>query len=237
MAVLENSIREILGESAERRMAVIRPLKIVFTNYDENTVEQMTAQNHPGRLELGTREVPFGREIYIERDDFMEDAPRKFFRLKPGGEVRLRYAYIIQCDEVIKNDAGEVIELRCSYDPDTRSGAGTSDRKVKGTIHWVSAAHAVPIEIRLYDRLFKVPDPGSADDVMSALNPDSLETVTAQAEPAVTEGALGVAVQFERVGYFCTDSVDHEQDKPVWNRIVTLRDGWAKIEKQALQGQ
>ncbi len=237
MGVLENSIREILGETAERRMAVIKPLKIVLTNYDEDTIEQMAAQNHPGRPELGTREVPFGRELYIERDDFMEDAPRKFFRLKPGGEVRLRYAYIIRCDEVIKNDVGEVMELRCSYDPDTRSGTGTSDRKVKGTIHWVSAAHSVPIEIRLYDRLFKVPDPGSADDVMSALNPDSLQIVTAQTEPAVAEDAAGVAVQFERVGYFCTDSVDHNKDKPVWNRIVTLRDGWAKIEKQARQGQ
>ena len=197
----------------------------------------MTAQKYPGRPEVGTREVLFGREIYVERDDFMEDAPRKFFRLKPGGEVRLRYAYIIRCDEVIKDDAGEVIELRCSYDPDTRSGTGTSDRKVKGTIHWVSAEHAIAAEVRLYDRLFKVPDPGSVDDVLTALNPNSLEIVSARIEPALGDATGGVTYQFERVGYFCTDSEDHTQVSPVWNRIVTLRDGWAKIEKQALQGQ
>ncbi|MCH7853440.1 MAG: glutamine--tRNA ligase/YqeY domain fusion protein [Proteobacteria bacterium] len=237
MAVLENSIRENLGEASERRMAVMKPLKIVLTNYAADITEQLTAQNHPGRPELGTREVPFGREIYVERDDFMEDAPRKFFRLKPGGEVRLRYAYIIRCDEVIKDDAGEVIELRCSYDPDTRSGTGTSDRKVKGTIHWVSAEHAIAAEVRLYDRLFKVPDPGSVDDVLTALNPNSLEIVSARIEPALGDATGGVTYQFERVGYFCTDSEDHTQGSPVWNRIVTLRDGWAKIEKQALQGQ
>ncbi len=237
MGVLENSIRENLGESAERRLGVIRPLKIVLSNYDQDATEQMTAQNHPGRPELGTREVPFCREIYVEHDDFMEEAPRKFFRLKPGGEVRLRYAYIIRCDEVIKNDAGDVVELRCSYDPDTRSGSASSDRKVKGTIHWVSARHAVPAEVRLYDRLFKVPDPGSAENVLDALNPNSLETVTAKLEPSLAGAKNGVAYQFERIGYFCTDSTDHEKDKPVWNRIVTLRDGWAKIEKQALQGQ
>ena len=237
MAVLENSIRENLGEVAERRMAVIRPLKIVLTNYDEGVTEQLTAQNHPGRPELGTRELSFGRELYVERDDFMEEAPRKFFRLKPGGEVRLRYAYIIRCDEVIKDDAGEVIELRCSYDPDTRSGTGTSDRKVKGTIHWVSAEHAIAVEVRLYDRLFKLPNPGASEDVLSALNPDSLEVVTARIEPALEKASAGEAYQFERVGYFCTDSEDHTPASPVWNRIVTLRDGWAKIEKQALQGQ
>ena len=237
MAVLENSIRENLGEVAERRMAVMKPLKIVLTNYAADITEQLTAQNHPGRPELGTREVPFGREIYVERDDFMEDAPRKFFRLKPGGEVRLRYAYIIRCDEVIKDDAGEVIELHCSYDPDTRSGTGTSNRKVKGTIHWVSAEHAIAAEVRLYDRLFKVPDPGSVDDVLTALNPNSLEIVSARIEPALGDATGGVTYQFERVGYFCTDSEDHTQGSPVWNRIVTLRDGWAKIEKQALQGQ
>ena len=237
MGVLENSIRENLGEVAERRMGVIRPLKIVLTNYDENATEQMTAQNHPGRPELGSREVPFGREIYIERDDFMEEAPRKFFRLKPGGEVRLRYAYIIRCDEVIKNDDGEVTELRCSYDADTRSGTGTSDRKVKGTIHWVSAEHAIPAEVRLYDRLFNVPDPGSADNILDAINPNSLETVTARLEPSLAQADVDETYQFERIGYFCADCVDHKPDEPVWNRIVTLRDGWAKIEKQARQGQ
>ncbi len=237
MAVLENSIREILGEETERRMAVLRPLKVVITNYDPGSTEQMTAQNHPNRPELGERELPFTREIYIERDDFMEDAPRKFFRLKPGGEVRLRYAYIIRCDDVIKDENGDVIELHCSYDPETRSGSSQSGRKVKGTIHWVSAEHAVAAEVRLYDRLFKVPDPGAAEDVTAALNPDSLEVVQAQLEPSLEDIEQGVRVQFERSGYFMPDAVDHGPDRPVFNRIVTLRDSWAKIEKQALQGQ
>jgi glutaminyl-tRNA synthetase len=235
MGVLENSVRENLGENAERRMAVIRPLKVVLTNYPESKSEPLDALNHPNRPELGSREIPFSRELYIERDDFMEEAPRKFYRLKPGGEVRLRFAYIIRCDEVIKDEAGEVTELRCSYDPDTRSGSGTSDRKVKGTIHWVSAPHAVDAEVRLYDRLFAVPDPGSADDVHGDLNPDSLETVFAKLEPSLADEVK--AVQFERLGYFCPDSVDHAADRPVFNRIVTLRDSWAKLEKQALAGQ
>jgi len=184
MGVLENCIREALGESAERRMAVLRPLKVVLTNYPESQVEMMPAKNHPNRAELGERELPFARELWIEQDDFMEEAPRKFFRLKPGGEVRLRFGYIIRCDEVIRNDAGEVVELRCTYDPDTRSGTGTSDRKVKGTIHWVSVEHAQPASVRLYDRLFTVPDPNKADDTMAALNPDSLQTVDAMLEPS-----------------------------------------------------
>jgi glutaminyl-tRNA synthetase len=234
MGVLENSVRELLGEEAERRMAVLRPLKVVLTNYPEGQTETMTALNHPNRPELGTRELPFGRELWIERDDFMEDAPRKFFRLKPGGEVRLRFAYIIRCDEVIKDDSGDVVELRCSYDADTRSGTGSSDRKVKGTIHWVSAEHAVPAEVRLYDRLFTVPDPGSARDVHEHLNPDSLEVVDARLEPALREEDK--AVQFERLGYFSTDSKDHSPRIPVFNRIVTLRDSWAKIEQQAMAG-
>ena len=234
MAVLENSVREYLGDAAERRMAVMRPLKVVLTNYPEDDAESMTALNHPNRPELGTRELPFSRELWIERDDFMEEAPRKFFRLKPGGEVRLRFAYIIRCDEVIKDDAGEVVELRCSYDPDTRSGSGSSDRKVKGTIHWVSASESVPAEVRLYDRLFTVPDPGADDDIHEHLNPDSLEVVDARLEPSLAEE--NGAVQFERLGYFCPDSEDHAADKPVFNRIVTLRDSWAKLEKQALSG-
>jgi glutaminyl-tRNA synthetase len=234
MAVLENSVREYLGDAAERRMAVMRPLKVVLTNYPEDETESMTALNHPNRPELGTRELPFSRELWIERDDFMEEAPRKFFRLKPGGEVRLRFAYIIRCDEVIKDDAGEVVELRCSYDPDTRSGSGSSDRKVKGTIHWVSASESVPAEVRLYDRLFTVPDPGADDDIHEHLNPDSLEVVDARLEPSLAEE--NGAVQFERLGYFCPDSEDHSTEKPVFNRIVTLRDSWAKIEKQALSG-
>jgi glutaminyl-tRNA synthetase len=232
MAVLENSVRELLGEEAERRMAVLKPLKVVLTNYPEGETEMMEALNHPNKPELGTRDVPFSRELYIEQDDFMEEAPRKFFRLKPGGEVRLRFAYIIRCDEVIKDDDGNVVELRCSYDPDTRSGTGTSDRKVKGTIHWVSAGHALPAEVRLYDRLFTVPDPGSDPDVHDHLNPESLVVADARLEPALADQAD--AVQFERLGYFAPDAIDHAADKPVFNRIVTLRDSWAKIEKQAL---
>jgi glutaminyl-tRNA synthetase len=236
MGVLENSVRESLGESAERRMAVLRPLKVVLTNYPEDQVELMTAMNHPNQPELGTREVPFSRELWIERDDFMEDAPRKFFRLKPDGEVRLRSGYIIRCDAVIKNDAGEVTALHCSYDADTRSGTGTSERKVKGTIHWVSAENALPADVRLYDRLFTVPNPGKADDLMSVLNLDSLETVSAMLEPSLAQLEADSAVQFERLGYFCADSKDSSKDVPVFNRIVTLRDSWAKIEKQAMQG-
>lgn len=237
MGVLENSVRENLDHNAERRMAVMKPLKVVLTNYPDNQTESMTAQNHPNRPELGTREIPFSRELFIERDDFMEDAPRKFFRLKPGGEVRLRFAYIIRCDEVIKDDAGDVVELHCSYDADTRSGSGASGRKVKGTIHWVSANHALPAEARLYDRLFKSPHPGAADDVMAELNPESLEVVSAQLETNLLGVASSDRFQFERLGYFCPDAVEHGDDKPVFNRIVTLRDSWAKIERQALQGQ
>ena len=234
MALLENSVREVLDQEAERRMAVLRPLKLVITNYEADRVEHMTAQNHPNRPELGSREVPFSREIFIERDDFMEDAPRKFFRLKPGGEVRLRYAYIIRCDEVIKNGDGEIIELRCTYDPATRSGSEASDRKVKGTIHWVSAAHARAAEVRLYDRLFREADPGAAENVLDALNPNSLELVNAMIEPALAEVATESRFQFERLGYFCADMNDHGGAQPVFNRIVTLRDSWAKIEQQAL---
>ena len=235
MAALENCIRENLDHAAPRRMAVVRPLKVVLTNYPEDQIEEMSARNHPNRPDFGSRDLPFGREIYIEQTDFMEEAPRKFFRLKPGGEVRLRYAYIIRCDEVIKDDSGQVVELRCSYDSDTRSGTGSSDRKVKGTIHWVSASHAVAAEVRLYDRLFDVPDPASSDDVMEHLNPDSLEIVTARIEPSLGNADVDSTFQFERLGYFCPDAGDTTADMPVFNRIVTLRDSWAKIEKQALQ--
>jgi len=234
MAVLENSVREYLDHNAERRMGVLNPLKIVLTNYPEGETEMMTALNHPNRPELGTREMPFTRELYIEQDDFMEEAPRKFFRLKPGGEVRLRFAYIIKCEEVVKDGAGNVVELHCTFDPETKSGSASSDRKVKGTIHWVSAKHAVPAEVRLYDRLFTVPDPGSDADVHEHLNPDSLQVCAAKLEPALADARD--AVQFERLGYFRTDTVDHAAGKPVYNRIVTLRDSWAKIEKQALAG-
>ena len=236
MGALENCVREDLGDIAERRMAVLRPLKVVLTNYPEDQVEMMEAMNHPNKPDMGTREIPFSRELWIEQDDFMEEAPRKFFRLKPGGEVRLRFGYIIKCKEVIKDDDGNVIELRCTYDAETRSGTGSSDRKVKGTIHWVSAAHGVAATVRLYDRLFTVPDPNGVDDFMEVLNPDSLETVEAVLEPALAEETSGDAVQFERLGYFCPDSHSHSVDAPVWNRIVTLRDSWAKIEKQAMSG-
>jgi len=235
MGMLENCVREALGDESPRRMGVLKPLKVVLTNYPEGQVEMMEAMNHPNRPEMGTRELPFSRELWIEQDDFMEEAPRKFFRLKPGGEVRLRFGYIIRCDEVIKNDAGDVVELRCSYDPETRSGTGTSDRKVKGTIHWVSCQHAMPATVRLYDRLFTVPDPNTASDYHSVLNPDSLVEVSAMLEPSLGEIGAEQPVQFERLGYFCLDSEDDAPERRVFNRIVTLRDSWAKLEKQAMQ--
>jgi glutaminyl-tRNA synthetase len=231
MGVLENSVRETLGDIAPRTMGVLRPLKVTLTNWPEGEVELMTAQNHPNDPAMGTRDIPFGKELYIEQGDFMEDAPRKFFRLKPEGEVRLRYGYIIKCEEVVKDDAGNVIEVLCSYDPETRSGGANSDRKVKGTIHWVSAEHAVEAEVRLYDRLFTEAAPDKAEDFMSALNPDSLERLSGcRVEPALAEMA-GERVQFERTGYFMIDPQDSSADKLVFNRIVSLRDSWAKIEK------
>ena len=234
MGALETCVRDVLGEAAPRRMAVLKPLKVVLTNYPEDQVEHMEAMNHPGNPDFGTRELPFSRELWIEQDDFMEEAPRKFFRLKPGGEVRLRFGYIIKCEDVIKDDDGNVVELRCTYDPETRSGTGTSDRKVKGTIHWVSSAHAVDAEVRLYDRLFNEANPNVAEDVHAVLNPNSLEVVDAKLEPSLAELGSDEDVQFERVGYFCKDRVDDSAAKPVFNRIVTLRDSWAKLEKQAL---
>ena len=237
MGVLENCVRETLGDSAPRRMAVLQPLKVTLTNYPDGQVEMMAAMNHPARPEFGTRELPFSRDLWIEQDDFMEDAPRKFFRLKPGGEVRLRFGYIIRCDEVVKNDAGDVVELLCSYDPETRSGSESSDRKVKGTIHWVSRAHALPARVRLYDRLFNEANPSAAEDFHSALNPASLETVEAWLEPSLGELGAGEAVQFERLGYFCPDAKDDRADRRVFNRIVTLRDSWAKLEQAALGQQ
>ncbi len=229
MALLENCVREELDRNAPRRIAVVRPLKVTLTNYPEGRTEQVTAANHPSRPELGDRQLPFGRELYIERDDFMEEPPKKFFRLKPGGEVRLRYAYIIRCDEVVKDAAGEIVELRCHYDPDTRSGTGTSNRKVKGTIHWVAADQAATAEVRLYDRLFNDPHPGRAEDVTTYLNPDSLAVVEARTEPSLGSVPAGFTCQFERLGYFCADAKDHVPGRPAFNRIVTLRDTWAKI--------
>ncbi len=237
MGALETCVRDTLGDVAERRMSVLRPLKVVLTNYPEGQVEMMEAMNHPANPAMGTREMPFSRELWIEQDDFMEEAPRKFFRLKPGGEVRLRFAYIIKCDEVIKDEDGNVVELRCSYDPDTRSGTGSSDRKVKGTIHWVSCQHAVDATVRLYDRLFTEANPNAASDFHTVLNPNSLDTVSARLEPALNELEAGQAVQFERLGYFCVDEKDDAPGARVINRIVTLRDSWAKLEKQAMQQQ
>ncbi|MEN1728851.1 MAG: glutamine--tRNA ligase/YqeY domain fusion protein [Pseudomonadota bacterium] len=230
---LERNLRDDLNVRAPRRMSVLRPLKLVLTNFPEGETEWMMAANHPQNPDMGTRQVPMTRELFIEADDFMEDAPRKFFRLKPGGEVRLRNAFIIQCNQVIKDDDGNVQELRCTYDPDSRSGQPGADRKVKGTIHWVSAEHAVTAEVRLYDRLFCVPHPGADKDgdFLEHLNPDSLEVLDrAKLEPGVGEASPGEYFQFERLGYFVPDP-DGTPEKPVFNRAVTLRDAWAKIEK------
>jgi len=235
MGVLENSVREDLNERAPRAMAVLKPLKVVLVNYPEGQIEQLEAANHPNRPEFGTRAMPFGREIYIERDDFMEDPPRKFFRLRPGGEVRLRYAYIIECVDVIRDAGGNVVELHCTYDPATRSGSDAAQRKVKGTIHWVSATESRVVEVRLYDRLFNVATPdaaGDGQDFKAFLNPGSLTTVTdCRVEASLAGAEPGAFFQFERTGYFVADAADSTPGHPVFNRIVTLRDSWAKIEK------
>ncbi|RMF43484.1 MAG: glutamine--tRNA ligase/YqeY domain fusion protein [Planctomycetota bacterium] len=234
VGVLENSVRDHLNQTAQRAMVVMNPIKLVLTNYPTDQVEMVEAVNNPEDPAAGTRQVPFSRELLIERDDFMEDAPRKFFRLKPGGEVRLRYAYIIRCEEVIKDPAtGQVIELRCTYDPATRSGSGTAQRKVKGIIHWVSAAHAVDVPVRLYDRLFQCENPDQAPPggtFLDNLNPDSLQEVVAKAEPALAESQPGQRFQFERTGYFVADEVDSQPGRPVFNRTVALRDSWAKLQ-------
>ncbi len=232
MSLLENCVREDLNGRASRAMAVVNPLKVVLTNYPVGPGEMLPAANHPDRPELGERQLPFGRELWIEQDDFMENAPKKFFRLQPGGEVRLRYGYIIRCVDVVKDAGGRVTEVHCTYDPETRSGLSGAERKVKGTIHWVSAAHAVPAEVRLYDRLFAVPRPdGGDEDFKTHLNPESLSVAPgAQLEPALAAVEPGAVVQFERLGYFVADRVDHRPDRPVFNRVVTLRDSWAKLE-------
>jgi len=231
MSVLENTLRDDLGEKAPRAMAVLRPLRVVIENYPEGEEEWLPAANHPQRPELGSRQLPFGREIYIERDDFMQDPPKKFFRLAPGREVRLRYAYFITCKEVIRDEKGEVAEVRCTYDPDTRGGDAPDGRRVKGALHWVSARHAMAAEVRLYDRLFSIANPDREDDWKASLNPDSMEVLGgALVEPALCDLAAGDQVQFERLGYFCADSRDWNQARPVFNRAVTLRDTWAKIK-------
>jgi len=213
-------------------MAVLRPLKVVIENYPADQVEQLPAQNHPQDPAMGTRLLPFCRELYIERDDFMEDPPKKFFRLAPGREVRLRYAYFITCREVIRDNRNEVVELRCSYDPQTRGGDAPDGRKVKGTIHWVSARHGIPAEVRLYDRLFTVPNPDKGgDDWEQYLNPDSEQILSAcVVEPGLRSTGSEDRFQFERLGYFCTDRYDSSPERPAFNRIVTLRDSWGKIQ-------
>jgi len=232
VALLENCVREDLDAKAPRVMGVLRPLRVVIVNYPEDQVDELDAANHPQNPDMGTRKIPFSRVVYVERDDFMEDPPKKFFRLGPGREVRLRYAYLVTCVDVIKDDSGEVMEVHCRYDPDSRGGSAPDGRKVKGTIHWVSAEHAVSAQVRLYDRLFSVPDP-DAGDFMEHINAASLESLDdAVVEPRVADANPGAQLQFERLGYFCIDSVDSRPGTLVINRTVTLRDSWAKAGRQ-----
>jgi glutaminyl-tRNA synthetase len=233
--VLENYLRDDLNKRAERRMAVLRPLKVVITNYPEGQSEELDAINNPEDPSAGTRKVPFSRTIYIEQDDFRETPPPKYFRLAPGVEVRLRYAYFIKATDVIKDAAGNVVEVHATYDPATRGGDSPDGRKVKGTIHWVSAEHAIPAEVRLYDHLFKTADPEDVpegQDWRVNLNPNSLAVIKdARLEPALAAGVAGARYQFERLGYFTVDK-DATSDRPVFNRTVTLKDTWAKEEKK-----
>ncbi|MBI4692731.1 MAG: glutamine--tRNA ligase/YqeY domain fusion protein [Gammaproteobacteria bacterium] len=230
MGVLENCVREELDRSAPRAMAVLDPVKLVIENYPAGQREDLAAANHPKDESMGTRAVPFGREIWIEREDFMEDPPKKFFRLAPGREVRLRYAYFVTCTSVVKDADGNVTEIRCTYDPATRGGNAPDGRPVKGTIHWVSIADGVDAEVRLYDRLFNVPDPGAREDFRELLNPDSKRVIpNAKLEPALGRAAPGQVFQFERTGYFCADSVETKPGTPVFNRTATLRDTWSKV--------
>ena len=235
VGLLEYCVRQDLNKRAPRRMAVLDSLRVVIENYPEGEVEEMEAVNNPEDSSMGTRRVPFSRVIYIDRNDFREDPPRKFFRLAPGREVRLRYAYFITCTDVVKSEeTGEVVELRCTYDPETKGGSAPDGRKVRGTIHWVSAEHAVNVEVRQYDRLFRVPEPGSetGGDFKADLNPDSLTIISdCLAEPSLKSAETGTHYQFERVGYFYVDPVDSVAEAPVFNRTAPLRDSWAKIEK------
>ena len=232
VSLLENAIREELNKTAERRCAVLDPLEVVIENYPEGESEELEAVNNPEDEAAGKRFVPFGRRLFIERADFMEDPPKKFFRLGPGREVRLRYAYFITCQSVEKDADGNITRLICTYDPETRGGHAPDGRKVKGTIHWVSAEHAADAEVRLYDRLFTEPEPEAAGDFLECLNADSLKVVTGKLEPSLAELPAGERVQFERLGYFTPDAKDTAPEKPVFNRIVGLRDSWAKIAKK-----
>ena len=231
VSVLEFAIREDLNKRSLRRLAVLRPIKVVITNYPEGKVEELNATNNPEQPETGTRKIPFSRELYIERDDFAEVPPPKYFRLKPGGEVRLKYAYIIKCDEVVKDAAGNITELRCTADLDSKMGGTTAARKVKGTIHWVSAAHCVDAEVRLYDRLFTVPEPDADGDFKRHLNPHSVEVLTAKCEPSLKDANFDERYQFERLAYFALDkdaSLTTGHSSPVFNRTITLKDAWAR---------
>lgn len=228
VAMLEHCVREDLNEHAARVMAVLRPLKVVLTNYPEDKTEELLAENHPTRG--GKRYVPFSRELYIEREDFMEEPPKKFFRLRPGGEVRLKHAYIIKCEEVVKDENGEITELRCSYDPESKSGGSAANRKVKGTLHWVSAKDAVDAEVRLYDYLLKSDEEEEAADFISSLKPHSLEVIAgAKVEPSLARTAEGTHYQFLRTGYFVVDK-DTQPDRLVFNRVVGLKDSWGKVK-------
>ena len=230
MAVLENAIRQDLEASAKRVFGVLKPLKLVITNYPEGKSETFTVKNHPKDESMGTRELPFSNEVYIDQDDFMLDPPADFFRLGPGREVRLRYGYAVTCNQVIEDDKGQIVELRCTYDPLSAKGKTADGRKIKGIIHWVSAAHAVNAEVRVYDRLYTEPNPGAADDFISLINPKSLQSFDdAKLEQSILEAHPEDRFQFERVGYFCFDSVDNTDDKVVLNRTVSLRDTWAKV--------
>jgi len=233
VGLLEFAIREDLEKRAPRALAVLRPLKVVIYNYPEGQVDWFAAPNHPDDPSLGTRKIPFSKVVYIEQDDFLENPPKKWFRLSPGAEIRLRYACLIRCTDVVKNDKGEIVELHCTWDPASRGGDAPDGRRVKGTSHWVSASHAVKATVRLYDRLFTVENPSGGDaDFRATLNPASLETLTeARIEPSLAAAAPGARFQFERLGYFCADSVDSKPGAPVFNRTVQLKDGWSKIAK------
>jgi glutaminyl-tRNA synthetase len=232
VAVLEHAIREDLNRRALRRLAVLRPLKVVITNFEEGRVEELDAVNNPEDPAAGSRKIPFTRELFIERDDFMETPPPKFFRLKPGGEVRLKYAFIIKCDEVVKDAAGNVAELRCTADFDSRTGGPNAGRKIKGTIHWVSASRALDAEVRLYDRLFTVPEPDAAGDFKQHLNPHSLEVTTAKCEPSLKDARPELRYQFERLAYFALDK-ESAPGQLIFNRTITLKDTWARESRKA----
>ena len=230
-AMLDHCVRDYLNKFAERRMAVLRPLKIVIRNYPKNKTEEIDALNHPGDESKGRRKLPFSREIYVERDDFMESPPKKFYRLGPGREVRLRFAYLVTCEEIIKNEIGDVVELRCSYDPESKGGNAPDGRKVRGTIQWVSAQHAIPAEVRLYEPLFENSADANEDDFINRINSKSLQTVAdCLLEPSLSKASCTEPVQFERIGYFCRDE-DSGENKPIFNRTVSLRDSWGKKYK------